>query len=54
MGQDSPTIGAEELAILGISKSAQKVTAREVAEHFAHAGKARTTVLTAMERLRIR
>ncbi len=47
-----PTVGQEELAVLQFIQQSPAVTVREVADHFASAGKARTTVLTVMERLR--
>lgn len=46
------SIGQEELAVLQFVHDRQPVTVREVAEHFASQGKARTTILTVMERLR--
>lgn len=52
MGQQSPRIGAEELTIFRYVQEHGPVTVREAAEHFAGAGKARTTILTVMERLR--
>ena len=52
MTEESPKIGAEELAIFRFVHERQSATVREVADHFAESGKARTTVLTVMERLR--
>jgi predicted transcriptional regulator len=47
------TIGREEMQILHYVAEHQPATVREVADHVAAtAGKARTTVLTVMERLR--
>lgn len=48
---DNP-IGQEELSVLQFIQQEHPVTVREVADHFAEAGKARTTILTVMERLR--
>ena len=50
--QTTPTIGQEELVIFRFVQQSKPVTVREVADHFAESGKARTTVLTVMERLR--
>ncbi|TWU48261.1 BlaI/MecI/CopY family transcriptional regulator [Rubripirellula reticaptiva] len=47
-----PTIGAEEMAIFQFIQQKSAATVREVADHFADHGKARTTVLTVMDRLR--
>lgn len=47
-----PTIGAEEMAIFQFIQDRSAATVREVADHFAGQGKARTTVLTVMDRLR--
>ncbi|NND98215.1 MAG: BlaI/MecI/CopY family transcriptional regulator [Pirellulaceae bacterium] len=47
-----PKIGKEELAVFQYVHSHAPVSVREVADHFADHGKARTTVLTVMERLR--
>lgn len=47
-----PTIGQEELAVFQFVQQAEPVTVREAADHFAKSGKARTTILTVMERLR--
>ncbi|MDZ4850493.1 MAG: BlaI/MecI/CopY family transcriptional regulator [Pirellulaceae bacterium] len=47
-----PSIGQEELSVFQFVQSQDPVTVREVADHFASMGKARTTVLTVMERLR--
>lgn len=49
--KDNP-IGQEELSVLQYVQQEHPVTVREVADHFADAGKARTTILTVMERLR--
>ena len=46
------SIGQEELAVLKFIQDNHPATVREVAEHFAKQGKARTTILTVMERLR--
>ncbi|MFK8110580.1 MAG: BlaI/MecI/CopY family transcriptional regulator [Rubripirellula sp.] len=48
----TPKIGKEELAVFQYIQSHAPVTVREVADHFMELGKARTTVLTVMERLR--
>ncbi|TWU56599.1 Methicillin resistance regulatory protein MecI [Rubripirellula tenax] len=47
-----PSVGPEELAIFQFVQDSGPVTVRQAAEHFAALGKARTTVLTVMERLR--
>ena len=47
-----PSIGKEELVVYQFVQERGPVTVRQVADHFADAGKARTTVLTVMERLR--
>jgi predicted transcriptional regulator len=47
-----PNIGKEELAIFQFVQENAPVTVRQAADHFADLGKARTTVLTVMERLR--
>ena len=49
--KDNP-IGQEELSVLQYIQQEHPLTVREVADHFAEAGKARTTILTVMERLR--
>lgn len=46
------SIGQEELAILQFIQENYPATVREVADHFSESGKARTTILTVMERLR--
>lgn len=46
------SIGQEELAVLQFIHDNHPATVREVAAHFAKQGKARTTILTVMERLR--
>lgn len=48
----APKIGQEELAVLRYVQERAPVTVREVSDHFASHGKARTTVTTVMERLR--
>jgi predicted transcriptional regulator len=48
----APKIGQEEFAVLRFIQDSAPITVREVADHFAAAGKARTTVMTVMERLR--
>jgi len=45
-------IGQEELVVLQFIQDNHPATVREVADHFANEGKARTTILTVMERLR--
>ncbi len=53
MGRDRETIGREEMQILRYVADHHPVSVREVADHVAAtSGKARTTVLTVMERLR--
>lgn len=52
MSRKKTKIGQEELAVFQFVQETHPVTVRQVAEHFADAGKARTTVLTVMERLR--
>lgn len=53
MGRSRETIGREEMQILRYVAGRHPVTVREVADHVAAtSGKARTTVLTVMERLR--
>ena len=52
MAKKSPKVGQEELAVLRFIQETHPVTVREVADHFASRGKARTTILTVMERLR--
>ncbi len=52
MPRKRESIGQEELAILKFIQDDSPATVREVAEHFAKQGKARTTILTVMERLR--
>lgn len=47
-----PNIGKEELIVFQFVQENAPVTVREAADHFAELGKARTTVLTVMERLR--
>lgn len=47
-----PNVGKEELAVFQFIQHQSPVTVREVADHFADSGKARTTILTVMERLR--
>lgn len=50
--QPLPNIGKEELAVFQFVQENAPVTVREAADHFAEFGKARTTILTVMERLR--
>lgn len=50
--QRLPNIGKEELAVLQYVQENAPVTVRQAADYFAEFGKARTTVLTMMERLR--
>ena len=52
MSPKKESIGQEELAVLQFILDNHPATVREVAEHFAKQGKARTTILTVMERLR--
>jgi predicted transcriptional regulator len=53
MARNRETIGREEMQVLRYVAEHHPVSVREVAEHVAAtAGKARTTVLTVMERLR--
>jgi predicted transcriptional regulator len=53
MSRNRETIGREEMQVLRFVADNQPVSVREVADHLAIAsGKARTTVLTVMERLR--
>ena len=52
MSKKKTTIGQEELAVFQFIQETHPVTVRQVADHFAGAGKARTTILTVMERLR--
>lgn len=53
MARNRGTIGREELQVLRYVADRHPVSVREVADHVAAtAGKARTTVLTVMERLR--
>lgn len=52
MAKETQKIGTEELTIFRHIQEQGTATVREVADHFAEAGKARTTVLTVMERLR--
>ena len=52
MSQNKTKIGQEELAVFRFIEQTHPVTVRQVADHFVGAGKARTTVLTVMERLR--
>jgi predicted transcriptional regulator len=53
MTRPRPSIGREEWQVLSYVADHHPVTVREVADHMAKAsGKARTTVLTVMERLR--
>ena len=52
MSPKHESIGQEELAILQFIQENHPTTVREVANHFAQFGKARTTILTVMERLR--
>lgn len=47
-----PNMGKEELVVFQFIQENAPVTVREVSDHFADAGKARTTILTVMERLR--
>lgn len=47
-----PNMGKEELAVFQFIQKHSPITVREVADHFADSGKARTTILTVMERLR--
>ena len=53
MARKRETIGREEMQVLRYVADRQPVSVREVADHVAAtSGKARTTVLTVMERLR--
>ncbi|MDA1053399.1 MAG: BlaI/MecI/CopY family transcriptional regulator [Planctomycetota bacterium] len=52
MSKKKTKIGQEELAVFRFIQQTHPVTVRQVADHFAGAGKARTTILTMMERLR--
>ena len=53
MARSRQTIGREELQVLRYVADSHPVSVREVADHIAAtSGKARTTVLTVMERLR--
>lgn len=52
MGKKTPRLGRQELGIFQFILANHPVTVREVADHFAGEGKARTTILTVMERLR--
>ena len=53
MARSRETIGREEMQVLRYVADRHPVSVREVVDHFAtSAGKARTTVLTVMERLR--
>lgn len=52
MSPKPESIGQEELAVLKFIQDNHPATVREVAEYFAKQGKARTTILTVMERLR--
>lgn len=47
-----PSIGREELAVFQYVQQHAPVTVRQTADYFADVGKARTTILTVMERLR--
>ena len=48
----APKIGKEELVVFQFIQQHAPATVRKVADHFADQGKARTTILTVMERLR--
>lgn len=50
--KEVPKIGQEELSVFRFVQQSEPVTVRAVADHFADSGKARTTILTVMERLR--
>ena len=50
--KDPSQIGQEEMSVLEYVCQHQPVSVRSVAEHFERFGKARTTILTVMERLR--
>ena len=50
--KSSPNVGKEELAVFRFVQQNAPATVREVSDHFADQGKARTTILTVMERLR--
>ncbi|MEM9409699.1 MAG: BlaI/MecI/CopY family transcriptional regulator [Planctomycetota bacterium] len=52
MSPKRETIGQEEWAVLQFIQDNHPTSVREVADHFAQFGKARTTILTVMERLR--
>ena len=52
MAKHKVRVGQEELAVLQYVHDNQPASVREVSDHFANHGKARTTVLTVMERLR--
>jgi predicted transcriptional regulator len=53
MAQPKPSIGREEWQLLRYVADHQPATVRQVADHMAQTtGKARTTILTVMERLR--
>jgi predicted transcriptional regulator len=53
MARPGPSVGREEWQVLSYVADRHPVTVRDVADHMARAsGKARTTVLTVMERLR--
>jgi predicted transcriptional regulator len=55
MARDRETIGREEMQVLRYVAERHPVSVREVADHVAAtSGKARTTVLTVMERLRVK
>lgn len=50
--KDASQIGQEEMSVLEYVCQHQPISVRAVAEHFEQFGKARTTILTMMERLR--
>ncbi len=52
MSKSESSIGQEELAVLQYVQDNFPITVREVSDHFSEFGKARTTILTVMERLR--
>lgn len=52
MSPKRESIGQEELAVLTFIQDNHPASVREVADFFAKQGKARTTILTVMERLR--
>ena len=54
MSKSESSIGQEELAVLQYVQDNFPITVREVSDHFSEFGKARTTILTVMERLRSR